>query len=331
MMMFVKEKQQERKSASRVQRLLSFDDRTPLAALIPGMEMSGLVISLTNFGAYVDVGTQCVSKNTIYMHTPHFFVSTCCCFVQKEIMLVSKAVTRTVHAYSYSHTNSSCTSCRYALDLGRRLSLLVCTTKMHVHTHIHIQDGLLHISQISRDFFVEHPRQVLTPGDEIAVQVRSVDASRNKLHLTMLPRDVWVAEKEQQRTQQLTRNSNDNSAENDNHFLSDRIPLAEIQVDDELWGELRRVTDYGAYVEVGAVVDGWLHFMDHPEAACHVGGAPQGLQQKSKQQQQQQRPSDFMKVGDRVRVWVADVNHEQQRIKLTALRPPHLPGPRREL
>jgi ribosomal protein S1 len=188
---------------------------------------------------------------------------------------------------------------------------------------------------------VEHPRQVLTPGDEIIVQVRSVNASRNKLHLTMLPRDIWVAEKEQQKQLRDIKNNNNSNAENDNgdsSFLSDRIPLAEIQVDDELWGELRRVTDYGAYVEVGAVVDGWLHFMDHPEAACHVGGGgggaqQQGLQQfkQQQQQQQQQHPSDFMKVGDRVRVWVADVNHEQQRIKLTALRPPHLPGPRREL
>jgi ribosomal protein S1 len=200
------------------------------------------------------------------------------------------------------------------------------------------QDGLLHISQISRDFFVEHPREVLTPGDEITVQVRSVNASRNKLHLTMLPRDVWIAEKEQQ--QQLRSNakndinsskSNNNIYDDNDDSSSDRIPLGEIQVDDELWGELRRVTDYGAYVEVGAVVDGWLHFMDHPEAACHVGGG--GLQQGLQQQQsrpKQQHPSDFMKVGDRVRVWVADINNEQQRIKLTALRPSHLPGPRRE-
>jgi transcriptional accessory protein Tex/SPT6 len=72
MMMFVKEKQKERKNASRVQRLLSFDDRTPLTALIPGMEMTGLVISLTNFGAYVDVGTQCVSKQWLLHTRQHY-------------------------------------------------------------------------------------------------------------------------------------------------------------------------------------------------------------------------------------------------------------------
>ena len=86
-------------------------------------------------------------------------------------------------------------------------------------------------------------------------------------------------------------------------------------MDDELWGELRRVTAYGAYVELGAEVDGWLHFMDHPEFGS-AQGAP---------------PSDYMTVGDRVRVWVSDGDNERGRRKLTAKRPPDLPGPRREM
>jgi len=213
--MHFKEKQQEKKRSARVKRPLPFDDRTPLSALIPGMEMTGLVISLTNFGAFVDVGTEC--------------------------------------------------------------------------------DGLLHVSQISNTFFVDHPRQVLTPGDEVTVRVRSTNPELKKLHLTMLPKEVLEAEEEDD--------------------VEERIPLEDIQVDDELWGELKRVTDYGAYVEVGAVVDGWLHFMDHPAFGWSRGS----------------HPSEFMTIGDRVRVWVSDVDHEQRRIKLTANRPLHLPGPRREL
>eukprot|EP00527_Entomoneis_sp_CCMP2396_P000343 CAMPEP_0198143362 /NCGR_PEP_ID=MMETSP1443-20131203/6771_1 /TAXON_ID=186043 /ORGANISM="Entomoneis sp., Strain CCMP2396" /LENGTH=318 /DNA_ID=CAMNT_0043806587 /DNA_START=82 /DNA_END=1035 /DNA_ORIENTATION=+ len=184
---FVKEKQQEKKRASRVPRLLSFDERTPLSALIPGMEMNGLIISLTNFGAYIDVGTEV--------------------------------------------------------------------------------DGLLHVSQIDHSVFIEHPRQILTPGEEVTVRVRSLNVDKKKLHLTMLPAEVLKAE------------------EDDKNDKTERIQLDEIMVDDELWGEVRRVTDYGAYVEVGAAVDGWLHFMDHPlwERGAH--------------------PSEFMKLGERVRVW----------------------------
>jgi small subunit ribosomal protein S1 len=208
--MHFKKLQQEKKVASRVQRPLGFDERAPLSAFIPGMEVTGVVISLTNYGAFVDVGTEC--------------------------------------------------------------------------------DGLLHISQITRDFFVEHPRQVLTPGDEVTVKVRSASPELKKMHLTMLDLE-----------------------DEDEDDCEERIPLSEVEQDDELWGELKRVTDFGAYVEVGAEVDGFLHFMDHP------------LWEDGSQ------PSAFMKKGDRVRVWVSDLDTEQRRIKLTANRPSDLPGPRREV
>lgn len=208
MLMHFKKLQQEKKLASKIERPLGFDERAPLSAFVPGMECTGVVISLTNYGAYVDVGTEC--------------------------------------------------------------------------------DGLLHISQITREFFVEHPRQVLTAGDEVTVKVRSASPELKKMHLTMLELEVEEDREE-------------------------RIPLSEVEPDDELWGELKRVTDFGAYVEVGAEVDGFLHFMDHP------------LWEDGSQ------PSEFMQIGERVRVWVSDLDTEQRRIKLTANRPSHLPGPRREL
>jgi small subunit ribosomal protein S1 len=219
-LLFVKEKQTAKKRAARVRRPLRFGDRIPLSALLPGMSLEGVVISLTKFGAYVDIGTEV--------------------------------------------------------------------------------DGLLHISQMSADQFIEHPRQMLSPGDEIMVTIRSTNPVKGKLHLTLLPPDI-VSQQQQQKEQ-----ADDNDG--------DRIPLTDIQVDEELWGEIKRVTDYGAYVEVGAVVDGFLHFMDHP---AFVGD--------------QRHPTAFMAKHDRVRVWVSNVDPEQNRIKLTAIRPFHLPGPRREL
>ena len=212
--MHFKKLQQEKKRNSSIERPLGFHERAPLSAYTPGMEVTGTVISLTKYGAYVDVGTEC--------------------------------------------------------------------------------DGLLHISQITRDFFVEHPRQALTPGDEILVKVRSTSPELKKMQLTMLDMK-----------ESLNQDDDDDGEE--------RIELDEIEPDDELWGQLKRVTDFGAYVEVGAVVDGFLHFMDHP------------LWEDGRE------PSEFMQSGDRVRVWVSDVDLDQRRIKLTANRPSGLPGPRREM
>ena len=219
--MYFKEKQREKKRSSKVERPLGFDERVPLKAYFPGMELTGVVISLTDFGAYVDVGTEC--------------------------------------------------------------------------------DGLLHISQMTREFFVEHPRQVLSAGDEITVKVKSTSPELKKLHLTMLDS-----------TQNNGVSLLNNDVEDDDDDDEERIPLTDIEIDDELWGELKRVTDFGAYVEVGAEVDGFLHFMDHPLWEDNMV------------------PSDFMNIGERVRVWVADVDMEKRRVRLTANRPQNLPGPRFE-
>ena len=222
--MHFKKLQQEKKKASKVQRPLPFDQRTPLAAMLPGMEVTGTVISLTKYGAYIDVGTEC--------------------------------------------------------------------------------DGLLHVSQMSRDVFVEHPRQMLSPGEEIVVMVRSRNPSMKKLHLTLLDADIREEESD------FGRQANEEVQEDlDN---DDRITLDELQLDDELWGEIKRVTDFGGYIEVGAKVLGFLHFMDHPSW------------------EEGQHPAEFMSRGHRIRIWVSDVDHEQQRLKLTGNRPSHLPGlPRR--
>ncbi|KAI2510416.1 hypothetical protein MHU86_3989 [Fragilaria crotonensis] len=212
MMMFVKTKDRERKMAARVERKIPLTMRTPLSALKSGAKMSGIIISITKFGAYVDIGTEC--------------------------------------------------------------------------------DGLLHISQISNTYFVENLRKHLTPGDEVEVTIKSLNPEKKKLHLTMLPPE---------------------EAEDDDDG-EERIILDEIEIDDELWGEIVRVTDFGSYVELGAEVKGFLHFMDHPL----FGSEPELIRPRT------WRWETEFEFGP-------DVDRERSRVKLTANRPSHLPGPRREL
>jgi len=216
------EKQSKRDKYIKRNAPLNSKSRRPLSEINPGETLPGKVISLTRFGAYVDIGSEV--------------------------------------------------------------------------------DGLLHVSQITRDEFVDHPRNFLTPGDDVDVRVVRLDPQLKKLQLTMLPEEVLDEEN--------VMTKHEEAEEED-----DRIQLDEIEVDDELWGEIRRVTDYGAYVELGSVVRGFLHFMDHP-----MFGEVRGS-----------HPKEFMRVGDRVRVWVLDVDGTQKRIKLTANRPSGLPGPRREI
>ena len=232
---------------------------------------------------------------------------------------------------------------------GRVISLTNFRAYVDVNSEV---DGLLHVNQITRDEFVEHPRAYLSPVNDVEVRVVRLDSESKKLQLTMLPENILEEEN--------VLNKHEVNEDED-----DRIQLDEIEVDDELWGEIRRVTDYGAYVEIGTFVErmgenertkvrsfvatnpsrsefsalryvvisffasisfiphipqgavcrGFLHFMDHP-----VFGEVKGP-----------HPREYMRVGDRVRVWVMDVERTQKRIKLTANRPAGLPGPRREV
>ncbi|MDD6094556.1 MAG: S1 RNA-binding domain-containing protein, partial [Clostridia bacterium] len=46
------------------------------------------------------------------------------------------------------------------------------------------QDGLVHVSEIS-DRFIRHPSEVLSVGDIVTVKIKSVDAAKGRIGLTM--------------------------------------------------------------------------------------------------------------------------------------------------
>lgn len=46
-----------------------------------------------------------------------------------------------------------------------------------------------------------------------------------------------------------------------------RTPLADVREDDELWGEITKVSNYGAFVDVGVEVQGFLHIIYYPRRA----------------------------------------------------------------
>jgi transcriptional accessory protein Tex/SPT6 len=46
------------------------------------------------------------------------------------------------------------------------------------------QDGLVHISQLTHNF-VDDPRKVVSPGDQVEVKVLKIDLEKNQIFLTM--------------------------------------------------------------------------------------------------------------------------------------------------
>jgi small subunit ribosomal protein S1 len=128
-------------------------------------------------------------------------------------------------------------------------------------------DGLVHISELDHKF-VKHPSDVLQVGEEIEVQVLKVDRERERISLSrkrLLP-DLW---------DQVT----------ENLFVGD--PIA---------GTVTSVVEFGAFVDMGAGVQGLLHISEIPNGQL-------GLSE--------------LEAGSQVDVRVRRIDRERQRIALT--------------
>lgn len=146
-------------------------------------------------------------------------------------------------------------------------------------------DGLLHVSDISYGR-VQHPSEVLNPGDEVTVKVLKFDRERERISLGMkqVAPDPW-------------------STARDRYVPGSRVI-----------GRVMSVTDYGAFVELEAGVEGLIHIsemtwsrrMKHPSKVCRVGDQVEAvvLEVKSDQHRvslgiKQLEADPWTTVGDR--------------------------------
>ncbi|MGE5603111.1 MAG: S1 RNA-binding domain-containing protein, partial [Nitrososphaerales archaeon] len=75
-----------------------------------------------------------------------------------------------------------------------------------------------------------------------------------------------------------------------------------LAVGQEVEGVVKRVTEFGAFIDIGVGRDGLVH----------VSEMAQGRVSK---------PSDVVKEGDKVRVWIKELDREKNRISLSMIQP----------
>ncbi|MGH8686799.1 MAG: 30S ribosomal protein S1, partial [Burkholderiales bacterium] len=130
-------------------------------------------------------------------------------------------------------------------------------------------DGLLHITDLAWRR-VKHPSEMLSVGDEVTAKVLKFDAEKNRvsLGLKQLGEDPWIG-------------------------ISRRYPQGT-----RLFGKVTNLTDYGAFVEVEAGIEGLVHVseMDWTNKNVH--------------------PSKVVQVGDEVEVMILEIDEERRRISL---------------
>lgn len=83
---------------------------------------------------------------------------------------------------------------------------------------------------------------------------------------------------------------------------SDLMDLNDLKEGMQIQGVVRNVTDFGAFVDISVHQDGLLHISEISDNYVR-------------------HPSDVLKVGDKVNVWVLSVDNQKHRIALTMLDP----------
>lgn len=83
---------------------------------------------------------------------------------------------------------------------------------------------------------------------------------------------------------------------------SDLMDMNDLKEGMQIQGVVRNVTDFGAFVDISVHQDGLLHISEISDSYVR-------------------HPSDVLKVGDKVNVWVLSVDNQKHRIALTMLDP----------
>ena len=131
-------------------------------------------------------------------------------------------------------------------------------------------EGLVHISEMSWTKRINHPSELLTVGDEVEVLVLDINKEKKEISLGMKQTET-----------------------NPWDLVESKYPPGTI-----IEGEVRNLTNYGAFVEIEEGIDGLLHVSDMSwtKKVAH--------------------PSEMVKKGDKLQCVVLSVDKEKKRIAL---------------
>jgi small subunit ribosomal protein S1 len=257
----------------------------------PGTKVRGRVVSLTNYGAFVELeagveGLVHVSEMswTRRVRHPSKIVN-----VGDEVDVVVLDVNRSAKRISlgmkqvepdpwatiderYRVGNRVTGKVRNLTDFGAFIELEPGV------------DGLLHISDMSWTRNVGHPSEVLKKGQELETQILNIDKENKRISLGLkqVQPDPWTT-------------------------VALRYPMGS-----RVTGKVVRLTDFGAFVELEAGVDGLLHI-------SQMSNRPVAT------------PGEIVNVGDELTLLVIRVDPNERRIGLSlkelahAVPPPDVP------
>jgi small subunit ribosomal protein S1 len=248
------------------------DQRYPV-----GAKVAGRVVSLTNYGAFVELepgveGLVHVSEMswTRRVRHPSKLVNVGDT-VDVQVLDVNKATKRIslgmkqVEADPWTTIDERYTPGQRVQGKVRNLTDFGAFVELEPGV-----DGLLHISDMSWTRNIGHPSELLKKGQPVETQILNVDRDNKRISLGLkqIQPDPWET-------------------------VAQRYPMGS-----RVTGRVVRITDFGAFVELEPGVDGLLHI-------SQMSNRPIGS------------PSEIVNVGDELTLLVIRVDPNERRIGLS--------------
>jgi small subunit ribosomal protein S1 len=257
----------------------------------PGTKTKGKVVSLTNYGAFIELepgveGLVHVSEMswTRRVRHPSKLVN-----VGDEVDVIVLDVNRAAKRISLGMKQVepdpwATIEERYrpgARVSGRVRNLTDFGAFIELEPGV---DGLLHISDMSWTRNVGHPSEILKKGQELDTQILNIDRENKRISLGLkqIQPDPWST-------------------------VAQRFPMGS-----RVTGKVVRLTDFGAFVELEPGVDGLLHI-------SQMSNRPIGT------------PNEVVNVGDELTLLVIRVDPNERRIGLSLKELAHAIAPPPEL
>jgi small subunit ribosomal protein S1 len=253
----------------------------------PGTRVHGRVVSLTNYGAFVELeagveGLVHVSEMswTRRVRHPSKIVN-----VGDEVEVIVLDVNRGAKRISLGMKQVepdpwATIDERYMIGsrvVGKVRNLTDFGAFIELEPGV---DGLLHISDMSWTRSVGHPSEVLKKGQELESQILNIDKENKRISLGLkqIQPDPWTT-------------------------VAQRYPMGS-----RVTGKIVRLTDFGAFVELEPGVDGLLHI-------SQMANRPIS------------RPDEIVNVGDELGLLVIRVDPNERRIGLSLKELAHAVAP----
>ena len=246
-----------------------------LARIQEGCEITGIVKNLTDYGAFVDLGGidgLLHVSDLSYGNVTH----------PSAVVQVGDQITVKVLKFDREKERISLglkqmhpdpwidIESHYPIQsrvIGRVVSVTDYGAFVEIEPGV---EGLIHISEMTWSRRMKHPAKVVKPGDQVEAVVLDIKPKERRISLGIkqLEADPWTT-------------------------VADRYSIGSV-----VEGRVRKLADFGAFVEIEEGVDGLVHISDLSWTA-HV-----------------KHPSEFLKKGQIVQAVILNIDAPNRRLSL---------------